>query len=549
MDTLFNGNLSRRGFLQKAGAGLAAVSLTRLAGASPPPRGTKPNVIYFYSDTHRWGAMSFTQEPAVQTPYMAQMLNNGVSMDRCYSNLPLCSPHRGILMSGRWPWQQGIMANHMLLADRPDMPADKKYRGTLGCMFKDAGYNTGYFGKSHWGGNDVRPYGFDKSTIGTGGDHTKITFTEDGVKQPTWKRGTTDDSNCTPVVTEALNWIDGHYDDTNPFFVVISVHPPHPTLTDAPESKKALYPDETAMPYHPYDERHDFSDHQGYHAHVSDVDDEINRVLVKMDELGITNDTIFIYTSDHGGMSGVKGAGYGSKRYPEDESSRVPFLIQWPGKIPANTRVDTLFSTIDIFPTLCSLAGLPTHLASASTPEAAESLEYIQGCPGIDMSQRILGTGGPDPESVFLMHVSNMNKHSGPSGWAPITRGVVTKEYTYAVGPESEYCLYDNRGKYQHPDLLGKPGYDEVRLSLWHKIRDWMEIAEDPFVEKWFAEMPEKWVKAWNKEHGFGDVADREIGKTALFDIKKSKPVAGPIETSTIVAPWFHANGQVRRKA
>lgn len=520
--------VTRRQFLAAASMGLAALSAGRMASAAGPPRGNKPNVIYFYSDTHRWGAMSFTQESAVKTPTMEQMLSNGVSMDRCYVNLPICTPYRGILFSGRWPWQQGIMANHMILAERPDMPSGKKYRGTLGWMFKDAGYNTGYFGKSHWGTNDVRPYGFDKSTIGSGGDHTKITFTKDGVKQPTWRRGTSDDSNCTPVVTEALKWIDAQYDAPEPFFAVIAVHPPHGTMTDAPDGKLSLYPDETAMPYHPYDKRHEFRQHQGYHAHISDVDDEINRVLVKMNELGITNDTIFIYTSDHGGMSGVKDAGYGAKRYPEDESTRVPFLIQWPGKIPPHVRLNTLFSTIDHFPTLCKLANLPTHLAAAGTPDALESLDYLNASPGVDLSGNILGTGGPDPESVFIMHPSNMNKKSGPSGWVPVTRGVVTKEWTYAVGPEKEYCLYSNMGEYQYPDLLGEAGYDTIRHTLWKRIRDWMKIAEDPFIDAWFAKMPMSRVKAWNEEHGFGNVADREIGKAALFDIMKSEPSVDP---------------------
>jgi len=89
--------VTRRQFLAAASAGLAAFSAGRMASAAGRPRGNKPNVIYFYSDTHRWGAMSFTQESAVKTPTMEQMLSNGVSMDRCYVNLPICTPYRGIL--------------------------------------------------------------------------------------------------------------------------------------------------------------------------------------------------------------------------------------------------------------------------------------------------------------------------------------------------------------------------------------------------------------------------------------------------------------------
>ncbi len=514
---------SRREFVAVAGMGVAACGISSEARAAAPARGNKPNIVYFFSDTHRWGAMSFTQTPAVQTPFMEQLLSDGVSMDRCYSNLPICTPYRAILMSGRWPYQQGIIANHMRLDERPDLPAGDKYKGNLAWMFKTAGYNTGYFGKSHWGGNDLRPFGFDKSLTGGGGDHTKLTWFEDGVKLPNWVRGETDDSNCTPTVTRTLEWIEQKHDDAKPFFAMISVNPPHSNMKDAPEAKKALYPNSAALPYHPYDELKDFENHQGYHAHISDVDDELGRILAKIDELGIAEDTIIIYTSDHGGMSGIYGLGYGAKRYPEDESSRVPFLIRWPGQIPTNVRLDTLFSTIDHFPTLCSLANLREHLAAKATGEAAEAIAYLDASPGVDLSKNILGLpGGPDPESVFVMHISNMNKNSGPPGWVPITRAVVTKEFTYGLTVGDEFCLYDNTKEYQYPNLVDKQEYTSVKISLWHKLKAWINKAEKPYIDNWFANADIDEVKSWNAEHGHGDVADREIGKADIFKMKKS---------------------------
>ncbi len=120
------------------------------------------------------------------------------------------------------------------------------------------------------------------------------------------------------------------------------------------------------------------------------------------------------------------------------------------------------------------------------------------------------------------MHPSNMNNGSP---YQTVFRGVVTKDYTYALAPDREYCLYDNTGQYQYPNLLGRAGYDAVRRSLWEKIRDWMKVAEEPFTDRWFAEMPVKWIKAWNKEQGFGfNNPDRKVGKQALFNIYNSKP-------------------------
>jgi arylsulfatase A-like enzyme len=513
--------MNRRQFLGVAGISMGSVLLGPKTSTAAKGTTDKPNMVFFYSDTHRWGAMNFTQTPAVHTPFMAHMKNNGVSLDRCYSTLPICSPYRGILMSGRWPWEQGMMANHMRLDDRPDRT--DTFRGTLAWMFKDAGYATGYFGKSHWGGNDLRPFGFDSCiTWNKTNNHVQSSFREDGGPQQTWTRGSSDESNCTPTVTQALDWIDRHHGGPEPFFAMISVNPPHGSMTDAPQSKKALYPNPETLPFHPHDTVHKFDQHQGYHAHVSDVDDDIGRILAKLTTLGIAQNTIFIYSSDHGGMAGVRGIDYGQKRNPEDESTRLPFLAVCPGTIPANVRLDVLFSTIDHFPTLCGLANLSKHLAEQGTPAALDSLAYLKASPGVDLSRNILGQpGGPDPKSIFIMHPSNMNNHSPHQ---TVFRGVVTKQYTYALTPEKEYCLYDNTGPYQYPNLLGQAGYDAVRRELKEEIHNWMKVAEYPYTDRWFAEMPVKWIKAWNKEHGLGaDNPDRQVGKQALFHVDDSK--------------------------
>ncbi|MCF7847494.1 MAG: sulfatase-like hydrolase/transferase, partial [Kiritimatiellales bacterium] len=111
--------LTRRGFVQASAAGAAFSSglLSARAATGKKP----PNIVYLFSDTHRWGALPFTQTPSLKTPNMERMLERGVCMDRCYSNLPICTPYRAILMTGRWPWQQGLIANHMQLEDRVDI--------------------------------------------------------------------------------------------------------------------------------------------------------------------------------------------------------------------------------------------------------------------------------------------------------------------------------------------------------------------------------------------------------------------------------------------
>ena len=95
--------IPRRTFLKTAGTGAAAMAAGSGCGAPDPE---KPNIVFLFSDTHRWGALPWTQTPAVQTPHMEAMRDRGVNFSSCYSNLPLCTPFRAILMTGRWPWQQ-----------------------------------------------------------------------------------------------------------------------------------------------------------------------------------------------------------------------------------------------------------------------------------------------------------------------------------------------------------------------------------------------------------------------------------------------------------
>ena len=164
---------------------------------SPAPESPSPNVIYVLSDTHRYGAMSFTQTPAVQTPNLKQLAREGVSFNRRYVNLPICTPDRAIFLTGRWPYQQGLIANHMALVKRTDLPEGERHRGTLVWAFKNVGYTTAHFGKWHLGGNialpgldpegtvqesrNARPFGFDRSVVWWGtNNHRKSRFSVDG---------------------------------------------------------------------------------------------------------------------------------------------------------------------------------------------------------------------------------------------------------------------------------------------------------------------------------------------------------------------------------
>jgi arylsulfatase A-like enzyme len=404
------------------------------------------------------------------------------------------------------------MANHMSLGERVDMPEGKRTRGTIAHAFRDAGYITGHFGKWHLGGNDARPFGFDRSIIwNRTNNHRKNPVIVDGGEPVVWEG----ESNATATTEQALEWIAEVSQGEKPFFAVLSLNPPHGPFDDAPEAKKALYPSEERLPFHPLDLTRDFDQHRDYHALISGIDDDLGRVTAKLDELGIADDTILVYTSDHGGMTGIDGVAYGQKRHPNDESARVPFLIRWPGKIRRGERLDVLASTIDVFPTLAALAGIDPP---------GEAGEYLAGLPGANLSPYLLDDSDPPaqaPRDVYIAHPSNMN--NGGSRHEIIWRAIVTPEYTYAVTDKGEHRLWENGAGYQAQNLIADPAHIETRRELWGRLDALLDKTERPFYEQWFANAAEAEVSAWNAEHGI-DGADREAGKAALFDMRASKP-------------------------
>lgn len=449
--------MKRRDFLAAAGGAAvwAAASGSRAAGAS------RPNVVYVFSDEHRYQSMSMTELPQLRTPNMAALARQGTSFSQCISNYPVCSPYRGILQTGRWPHQTGVIDNN-----EPLSPNEQ----TIGKAFQAAGYRTGYIGKWHLGGVRAEAFGYDTSLIWTGvnSHYDKAKFhPSDG--EPVQPIG----YNAELMTDQALSFLDDNA--AEPFFLMLSLNPPHADFLAAPPEKKALYPD-GSLPFRPnygpaqtgadapsIAKRNSWPYYQGYHAHISAIDDQLGRVMAKLDELGIADNTILVYSSDHGSMFGSHGVG--SKRQPYEESIRVPFIARWPGRIPAGAVRPDLFGAIDKVPTLCALAGID---ASAD-------------CAGRNFSLQVRGESGPIMDAQFIMHISKLNASGGNSHPAPLFRGLRTAGHTYALYPDRPWCLFDNANDpYQQRNLIDDPGHAEMCRTLYAELQGRMVRAEDP---------------------------------------------------------------------
>lgn len=442
----------------------AAFCLPARAADEGRSKRDRPNVVYVFSDEHRWQSMSFTEMPQVKTPNMDRLAAQGFAFTHCISNYPVCTPYRAMLMTGRWPFQDGMIDNEIPL--NPN-------QATLGKVFKAAGYYTGYIGKWHLGGTRAEPFGFDDSLIWTGtNNHWKSSY-HPAAGPAVVAKG----YNATLMTDQALRFIGNN--KQRPFFLMLSLNPPHMNFSDAPEEYKALYPDEKSLPRRPNDTTNAgtrakaglgglggdrWDEYRGYYAHITAIDRELGRIMKELDELGLGRDTILVYTSDHGSMLGSHGEG--GKRQPYAESIRVPFLVRWPEAIRPGTKSDVLFGTIDIMPSLCGLAGL-------AIPKT---------CMGRDFSPTMLGRKGPEPASQFIMHISKEHASGGEGHPAPLFRGVVTERYTYAVCPDRPWILFDNRqDPYEMHNLIDDPATAQIRKELRAMLAEWLMKAQDPF--------------------------------------------------------------------
>ena len=481
--------MNRREFVQTGiAAGLVAATGSSAEGKAQAKR--QPNVLYVFDDEHRFQSMP--GEPysdPVEAPNLSAFRKENFSMERCISNYPLCSPYRGVLMTGLWPYQNGITRNWIELGTNFT---------SIGHAFANAGYRTAYVGKWHLSGP-----GHDRAFIPAGphrqgfqdwhvwgavNKHMSYSFTfdpETGEKiQPMGYQATL-------MTDQAVKIIHDEHGD-KPWMMIVSWHPPHFPVDDAPEADEAHFASKKVA-LRPnvqtgHAERGPVSSnaaiekfHQGYYAHIRAIDREFGRLLKALDDTGQADNTIVVFTSDHGEMAGSHGRMY--KQVPFEESARVPFYVRYPGVTPEGKSSDALFASIDIYPTLCGLADVPA-------PTAVK---------GRDFSATLRGRSTPESEVVFLMnqgdpaHAEEGAKRNGATqggagkgnggGYGPPDfRGLRSKTHTYAVASDGRWLLYDNtKDPYQQHNLIDDASQKPLVDHFNGLIADWLKDASDPF--------------------------------------------------------------------
>ncbi len=458
------GRQNRREFIKAAARGVAgAAALKALGGRGQQPAPVEsPNVLFVFSDQHRAASMPGQPFSEVVAPNLERLGREGVTFSHCVSCYPLCSPYRAMLLSGRWPYETGVIDNDMLLRDD----------GTsIGHTFSRAGYLTGYIGKWHLcgaaEGPPVQACGYH------GWDYSCVWHDTNAHENASWYFGPKahvekpKGYNATLMTDMAIDFIQANA--ARPWCLFLSLNPPHPKFVDAPAAQKARYDPEALVwrPNVPHLTRPSSvlrADCQGYQAHVTAVDAEVARLLQALDTLGLSDKTLVVYTSDHGEMMGSQGRM--GKRLPFEESCRVPFIARWPGALPAGLERDTLLSPVDLYPSLCALTGL-------SVPAV---------CQGRDLSAAFRGQKIDEPESTILMHIDKANLALDEEHPAPVFRGVRTTRYTYAEHSGGPWLLFDNQeDPYQEHNLVTSPAQASLRGDLRGLLGEWLYRAGDRF--------------------------------------------------------------------
>ncbi len=368
---------TRRGFLGAASA-LAA-------GAAA---GERPNILYIMTDQQHAGMMSCTGNPWVKTPAMDSIVAAGTRFELAYPANPVCVPSRTSMMTGRYPSHFGMRSNTSGELPREVLPA------ALGHTMRAGGYRTAFGGKTHW------PRPMTAESIG-------------------FEYITADERDA--LAGECVNFLKQKHD--KPFFLVASFINPHDICYMAIDAYTkgsnlpAMYPKSVVERERvaaatklfagmdkcpPLPANHGATDiepgafsrltgfrkyvrekwtaeewrlHRWVYARLTEeVDAQIGRVLAALRETGLDKNTVVIFTSDHGDMDSAHG--FEHKSLPYEESARVPFVISWPGHVPAG-RIDRkhlVGSTIDLYPTICDFAGVkaPAGLPGRSLRQVAE---------------------------------------------------------------------------------------------------------------------------------------------------------------------------------
>lgn len=462
--------------------GLALVFGIMFAFAAGVPAAEKrPNLVVLVADQLRYQSVGYAGDTKAQTPRIDRLAAQGMSFRNYVVSSPVCAATRATFFTGKYASSTGMVINELRINPNQDC---------LGHVLTAAGYETSYLGKWHLWANELG--GHEKVAnaycppgpyrLGFDGFWAAYNFNHNNYRawffRDTPEPHRIDGYGTDRFTDMAIERLRAHAKSDKPFALLLSYSPPHDPWSKAnvpkewyEKFKNVEFPlpktwqdvpdprmDRNADPARWLsDWKVKLPDYMRvYYAMTANLDWNVGRVLDSLKELGLEENTVVVFTSDHGEQFGAHGRVFKMTFY--DESARVPLLVRWPGKVPAGATCDAAMASPDLMPTLLGLAGL-------SVPKQVE---------GMDLAHLAQGKPGKEPEFAFLQGMGHTCSWTDGFEW----RALRTKQYTYAVyRRDGKELLFDNAADpLQAQDLATDAGHrvalDEFRGKLKGKMAE-----------------------------------------------------------------------------
>lgn len=409
----------------------------------------KPNVIVILSDDAGYADFGFQGSKIIKTPHLDKLASEGMKFKQAYVTAAVCGPSRAGLLTGRYQQRfgfeennvSGYMSESCLADDEMGLPLDQK---TIGDYMQSLGYSTGYFGKWHQGSTEkFHPLnrGFDKFVGFRGGARSYWEFNDENpinnlenrleygmgnFKEP--------EEYLTKVLThEAISFVEENKE--NSFFLMLAFNAVHAPM-EAEEADLAEFPN--------------LEGKRKYLAAMTlSMDRECGLLFKKLEELGLDDNTLIIFTNDNGGPTDSNASVNlplsGTKANHLEGGIRVPFIIKWPNVIPQNSEYDFPISTLDILPTSFIVSG-----------GATDSLKNIDG---VNLIPYLTGENTNRPHKYLY--------------WKKENRGAIREgDWKLIRFPDRPAALFDLSTDISEKNNLAYKNPDKV-ADLYKKLFEW----------------------------------------------------------------------------
>ena len=458
---------------------------------------SRPNIVFLFVDQLRAASLPLYGERQIETPHIDRLAAEGMVLNNSISSCPVCTPARAMLVTGRHPQTTGHLINSTRTRHNEISIAD---------AFAHHGYRTGWIGKWHlhtgvWPAIDRMPQHPDWVPEGRdrlGFEYWRaynqhMVFFDGFVQSGDWNYERWEGYETDGLMKYAREFMDATRED--PFLLFISPHPPHPTpFKFAPDHYYERLPDRLELPGNVPAEslEESLEMYRHYLAMILAVDDMVGNLTHYLEESGQAENTILVFSSDHGTSAGSHGVQPWQKKYPYEESLRVPHIIRYPGVIKPGSTSDALFNITDFFPSLCGLCEMPV-------PRSIE---------GVDLSSAWRGErAAAEQEAVLIMNFSRkFDWFADGMEW----RGVRTRGHTYARWFDGRIQLYDlSQDPMQLHNLAGDATAAPLEAEMEERLRALQVLRGDELVActDW-----KHWLDNQRRviHNGFGPLGDPE---------------------------------------